>query len=205
MLMSTATTSPMTAEEFFEFCSRPENRDRHFELEEGEVVEMPQPGERHGVVCANLVRILGNFTFQRRKGYVCGNDTGLILQRDPDTVRGPDVILYDEQRRYADLDPGYCSRPPKLVVEVVSPTARWLKVLRRVTRFLSYGIALVWVVDPEERSVVVYRANQLPRGLDENEELTGEDILPDFRCRVADFFYMPGEEAPATPPAPAQS
>jgi Uma2 family endonuclease len=195
----------MTAEEFFEFCNRPENRDRHFELEEGEVVEMPQPGERHGLVCANVTWVLSSYVRQRRKGYVVSHDTGLILQRDPDTVRGPDHMLYDDVRRYDDPDPKYCARPPKLVVEVVSPTDRWLKVLRRITRFLDYGIPLVWVVHPEERSVVVYRPNQLPRGLDENEELTGEDILPDFRCRVADLFFMPGEEAPATPPAPAQS
>ena len=45
--MSTLVTSQrMTAEEFFDWCSRPENRDRHFELDRGEVVEVSRPGER---------------------------------------------------------------------------------------------------------------------------------------------------------------
>ena len=88
--MSTVATQPrMTAEQFFDWCNRPENRDRHFELVRGEVVEVSRPGERHGFVCLNVGRILGNYTFQRRKGYACSNDTGLILERDPDTVRGP--------------------------------------------------------------------------------------------------------------------
>src|SRR5437764_972215 len=37
--MSTASAKLMTAEEFYDFCHRPENRDRHFELDQGEVVE----------------------------------------------------------------------------------------------------------------------------------------------------------------------
>ena len=44
-----------------------------FELEEGEIVEMSLPGVPHGVVCANVTRILGNYAFARRKGFVCGN------------------------------------------------------------------------------------------------------------------------------------
>ena len=50
--MSTvAVKQRMNAEEFFAWCNRPENRDRHFELERGEVVEVSRPGERHGFVC----------------------------------------------------------------------------------------------------------------------------------------------------------
>lgn len=49
--MSTVQSSVMTADEFWEWSSRPENRDRYYELDRGEVVEMPSPGERHGVLC----------------------------------------------------------------------------------------------------------------------------------------------------------
>src|SRR4051812_18936998 len=160
LFMSLSTTQQqMTAEEFFEWCNRPENRDRHFELVRGEVVEVSRPGERHGFVCLNVGRVLGNYTFQRRKGYALGNDTGVILERDPDTVRGPDVVLYEEARRYDDLSVGYCKRPPTLAVEVLSPNDKWGKVNRRIAQFLGQGIAMVWVVDPEGQSVTVYRAN----------------------------------------------
>jgi Uma2 family endonuclease len=114
----------MTAEEFYDFCHRPENRDHLFELERGEVVEMSRPGEQHGYVCDNFARILGNYTFQRRKGYVCSNDTGVIWERDPDSVKGPDVVLYDENRRFDALAKKYSERPPRLVVEVRSPNDR---------------------------------------------------------------------------------
>jgi Uma2 family endonuclease len=193
--MSTVTTKEqMNAVEFFAWCNRPENRDRHFELECGEVVEVPRPGERHGFVCLNVGRILGNYTFARRRGYACSNDTGLILERNPDTVRGPDVVLYDQVQSYDALNPGYSDQPPTLAVEVLSPNDKWGKVTRRLTQFLSRGFAVIWLVDPEGRSVTVYRLNQLPQVFEGDDELTGDPELPGFRCRVADLFYLPGEE-----------
>jgi Uma2 family endonuclease len=197
--MTTMTTGRMTAEEFFEWANRPENRDRHFELDRGKVVEVSRPGERHGFICGNVTRILGNFTFQRRKGYVCSNDTGLIVERDPDTVRGPDVVLYDEARRYDELETRYPDRLPKLAVEVLSPNDQWGKVTRRINLFLTRGILLVWLVDPAGRTVTVYRPNQLAQVVEEDEELGGGEVLPDFRCRVADLFFLPGEGPPGTP------
>ena len=117
--MSTAeSTRLLTAEEFYDFCHLPENRDRHFELERGGVVEMSRPGETHCYVCANLSRILGNYAFQRRQGYVCSNDMGIIWERRPDTVKGPDVVYYDEVRRFEELEVKYPNRPPRLAVEV---------------------------------------------------------------------------------------
>src|SRR5262245_56935778 len=170
--MSTVPTKLMTAEEFYDFCHLPENQDRHFELEQGEVVEVSRPGERHGFVCLNVGRILGNYAFQERKGYACGNDRGLILRRTPDTVRGPDVVYYDQSRRYDDLSPGYTNHPRTLAVEVLSPNDRWAKVTRRLTGFLAWGVAVVWlVVDPEGRSVTVYRAGQLPQVFEGEDEL----------------------------------
>jgi Uma2 family endonuclease len=202
MSMSTATTPQrMNAEAFFAWCNRPENRDRHFELERGEVVEVSRPGERHGFVCHNAGRFLGNYTFQRRKGYVLGNDTGVILERDPDTVRGPDIVLYDQVRRYDDLSARYCEQPPTLAVEVLSPSDRWGKVMRRIDQFLRQGIAVVWVVDPDSRSVTVHRPNQLPQVFEGEDELTGDPEMPGFRCRVADLFYMPGEEVSPVQPS----
>lgn len=85
-------------------------------------------------------------------------------------------------------------RLPALVVETLSPDDPWGEVTKRITRFLSRGVPLVWLVDPAGRTVTVYRQGQLPQVVEEDEELTGSDVLPDFRWRVADFFYLPGEK-----------
>lgn len=92
--------------------------------------------------------------------------------------------------------------PPHLVVEVMSPDERWSKVQRRISHFLKGGVAIVWLIDPEDQAVLVYRPNGPPSVLEGNEELTGDGILPEFRSRVADFFNVPGEGSEGeTPPA----
>jgi Uma2 family endonuclease len=191
--MSTVSTTLMTAEEFYDWCHRPENRDRSFELERGKVVEMSRPGERHGVVCVNVSYLFGAYLRQRKKGRACANDTGLVLDRDPDTVRGPDVFLYDKGRPYDELEVKYSEDVPQLVAEVLSPTDRWSKVQRRISEFLRRGVAVVWLIDPEDRTVTIHLPSQLPQVLEENDELTGAPAFPDLRCRVADLFFVPDQ------------
>lgn len=189
--MTTTIAQRMTAEEFYEWTNRPENGGKHHELERGEVVEMSRPGELHCLVCGNITRILGNYTVQRRKGYVLSNDVGIVWERNPDTVRGPDVVLYTDSRRYQELNPKFCEEAPELAVEVRSPNDRMSKITRRIAQFLTWGSAIVWLVDPEDCTVTIYRSDRPAKVLEASEELTGDDILPDFRCLVADFFYMP--------------
>jgi Uma2 family endonuclease len=189
--MTTATTRLMTAEEFFEWCSRPENRDRHFELEGGKVVEMSRPGEQHGVTCGNAAWVLNTYIRQRRRGYLCANDTGIIWDRDPDTVRGPDLAFYAASRLFNELNPKYSEEVPQLTVEVLSPNDRMGKVNRRIGQFLKWGVVLVWLLDPEEHTVTVYRPDRAPEVLEADQELTGDGVLPEFRVRVTEFFFTP--------------
>ena len=84
----------MTVDQFMEFCSRPENDDRFFELVRGEVIELPPPRPIHGALCTNFTTELNLYARKRRKGHVTCNDSGVIFERDPDTVRGPDVAYF---------------------------------------------------------------------------------------------------------------
>jgi Uma2 family endonuclease len=202
--MSTATTPPttkrMTAEEFCDWVHLPENANKWFELVQGEVIELPAPQKIHGVVCVNVVYELSAYTRRRRKGYVTSNDSGVILERDPDTVRGPDVALYEDAQKFADLHPKYGEVAPRLAVEVLSPNDKAKHVTRKITDYLKNGVDLVWLIDPEDRTVTVYRRERGQYLLKEDGELTGDDVLPDFRCKVADFFFLPPEQPPAAQP-----
>lgn len=191
--MASAATKLLTAEEFYEWANRPENRDKNCDLVRGEIVEMTRPGKLHGYVCGNVVRILSNFSFQRKKGYVCSNDTGVVVDRDPDSVRGPDVLFFEDATTIEEIDRKYGEEPPLLAVEVLSPNDTIGKIMERVADQLRFGTRLVWVIDPEARNVTVFQPGREPYVVQENEELTGEDVLPDFRCRVAEFFAFPGK------------
>jgi Uma2 family endonuclease len=190
--MATIASGLLTADEFYDWCQRPENRDRHFELERGEITEMPPPGKFHGFVCLNIGVILHAYAARRGRGYVCSNDAGVIVQNDPDTVRGPDLTFYDDDQTADTMERKYADEPPLLAVEVLSPEDRVHKVLRRVTQLLARGVPLVWVIDSETRDVSVYRHGREAIVYEGNQELTGEDVLPEFRCRVSEFFARPG-------------
>jgi len=191
--MATVETKRLTADEFFAWLQSVEKGDKTFELERGEIVEMPSPGELHGVVCFLIVHLLGKYLFQRGRGYLCTNDTGLLVTQDPDTVRGPDVMLFDENRKLDDLSPKFATRIPKLIVEVMSPNDQPTKTNKRISQYLHRGVALVWLVDPVVRSVTVFRGDRTHTVHDDTEELTGQDVLPDLQLRVADLFALPGQ------------
>jgi Uma2 family endonuclease len=191
----------LTAEEFCDWVHRPENADKWFELVRGMVIELPPPQRPHGVVSANVARIVGNYVFERRMGYLTTTDSGVILERDPDTVRGPDIALYDDARTFAELHPKYGEVPPIMAVEVLSPNDRADRVTRKITDYLRTGVRLVWLVDPEARTVTVYKADTGPRLVEASEELDGGELLPGFRCHVADIFLLPGE-SPEPQPEP---
>ncbi len=191
--MSTVAAKTMTANEFYDWANHPVRADRFFELDEGRVVEMPPPGEAHGAICGWIVYLLTTYVVQRGKGYVCSNDTGLIIKRTPATVRGPDIMLYEETRQLRSLNHKFADRMPKLIVEVLSPRDRVNVMNRKISQFLKRGVPLVWLADPESCTVTVFRPGKNLRVLQENEEITGEDVLPKLRFRVAELFRLPGE------------
>lgn len=181
-----ATTQMLiTAEQFAEMPAADDGA--QYELIRGALVEMTPASPRHGEVCNAIGTLIYVFVKQGGLGRVAVNDPGIITERDPDTVRGPDVAFWSRER-LAELPNKFTSVPPDLAVEVVSPSDTHRRVLEKVLHFLDHGVRLVWVVDPEERIATVYRSRQEVRILGETEELGGEDVLPGFSCRVSELF-----------------
>jgi Uma2 family endonuclease len=172
----------ITAAEFFEMTL-----EGNFELVRGELIEMPRPSHWHGVVCGNILLILKLWAREHHLGFVSSNDSGVVTEHDPDSVRSPDCSFISRERLPQGPVRGWLEVPPELAVEVLSPNDRWRDVLDKVGEYLQAGVLEVWVADPEERRVHVYRQDQAPFILDEPAELTSP-TLPEFRCVVADFF-----------------
>jgi Uma2 family endonuclease len=75
-----------------------------------------------------------------------------------------------------------------LAVEVVSPGDTVYEVDDKVQNWLDAETRMVWVIDPRRRSVTVYRSTGQVTALTEHDELSGEDVVPGFRCGVGDLF-----------------
>ncbi|MEX0700709.1 MAG: Uma2 family endonuclease [Planctomycetales bacterium] len=160
-----------------------------YELVRGELVEMVRPNFEHGIVCANVALLLGNWNRSTSAGFVVANDTGVVTSRDPDSVRGPDCFFVKRERApETHRRRRWLEVAPDLAVEVLSPSDRWREVLAKVAEYLEAGTAEVWVLDPAAQTLHNYRPDGSPRSLAGDDEVMSEAVLPGFSCRAADFF-----------------
>lgn len=185
--MATVTTKPMTADEFF-LLPKPRNGVRQ-ELVKGEVIEMPPPGFEHGRVMLNLGYLVKHFLKQHPIGTAVA-ETGVQTERnEEDTVRGPDLSYYSNERfplgkrvvKYHDL-------PPDLCVEILSPSNTRKELREKIEEYFEVGVRMVWVVDPEDRSALVLTEPDKGQTLYGSAELSGGEVLPGFTCKVAELF-----------------
>ena len=184
-LMAIGSQVLYTAEEFAR-CLDPGYPE---ELVRGRIVAMPVPGSRHGKVCFNAAYQVGRFLEDHDVGQVLTNDSGVITERGPDTVRGADVSFYSYERvPKGPLPRGYLDVAPDLVFEVLSPEDRWRKVLGKVAEYLDAGVQVVVVLDPERRMIHVFTDDEPTRILTDRDELTIPGLLGDFRVPVHRFF-----------------
>ena len=159
------------------------------ELIRGELCETMPTGGKHGEVVANMVISIGTHVKSRRLGRLAASDSGVLLERDPDTVREPDIAYISAERLPLDVEvTGYYEVVPDLVVEITSPSDTRSAVTDKALMWLSYGARMVWTVNPESRSVDVYRAGERAVTLREADTLNGLDILPGFDLPVRDIF-----------------
>jgi Uma2 family endonuclease len=180
-----ATTKLMTADDLL---AMPDDG-RRWELDRGVLREMNPSSYRSSKIAGRVFAALNAFIEARRLGDVIPPESGFRFERDPDVVLSPDGAFIradrvppdDAQDRFAEV-------APDLVVEVNSPTDRPGDVRTKVERYLGYGVAEIWVVDPPSRSVTRFRQGDDPLILREPDVLDGGDLLPGFRLELTDLF-----------------
>ncbi len=159
------------------------------ELIRGALHETMPAGVNHGRIVVKLVLLMGAFVMPRRLGTLLASDTGILLERDPDTVREPDIAYISSERLPIDEDvPGYSEIVPDLVVEVASPNDSLAGVRRKALMWLDHGVRLVWAARPDGRAIDIYQADGSMLTLTEDDTLDGGETLPGFTCLVSDIF-----------------
>ncbi|MYA41249.1 MAG: Uma2 family endonuclease [Gammaproteobacteria bacterium] len=168
------------------------------ELIRGVLCETMPTGELHGKIVMRLGGLLFGFVEPEGLGTLFASDSGIWLERDPDTVREPDIAFTSSQRLPLDAwNAGYAEVVPDLVVEVASPSDSRREVHDKAHMWLNHGVRLVWVVQPETRTVDVYRPDGAIATLGEQDSLDGLDVLPGFTCDVSAVFGPPpADESP---------
>ena len=179
------TVALLTAEEF---ARLPEDG-RRTELVRGEVLEMNVPVPRHGEVCLNLGAALKSYLKTNSVGRVASNDAGILTERNPDSVRGPDLFFISNARLPGrHLPTEYLSMAPEIVFEVLSPTDRWADVFRKTGEYLAAGVEIVCVIDFDDESVHLYFDRKPEVVLRSGGLLEFPEHLPGFSLPLTELF-----------------
>lgn len=176
-------TALITGEEFAEMMDL-----GSCELVEGRIVEMSPTGDEHAGIELTIGMVLKSFVSARSLGKVRVGEVGVYTHRTPDSVRGVDVLYISNERYARKGNKAFLDVAPDLIVEILSPSNGAIEMTRKLREYFAIGVRLVWLVDPDTRSVLAYRAFTDVREFTANDELPGDDVLPGFSVKVATLF-----------------
>ena len=159
-----------------------------YELVDGRLVESTMSFVSN-FVASNLTGLLKLHCDSPRLAYVVQEQGYTCFPARQSRLRKPDVSCILADRMTPGLfDEGFLPIRPDLAVEVVSPNDLAYDLEEKLQDYRDAGLPLVWVISPPTRRVRVLRHDGSTSDLGPDDELSGEDILPGFHCRVADLF-----------------
>ena len=179
-MSASVSSTPISVEEYLR---NPEYE--HAEYVDGRIAPLNVGTKDHGRIQARLSQALWNHIDRSGGGYVATELHCRLTIEGVTRFRLPDlsVVLADE-----DPQQRYLNRAPDLAVEIRSPEDSVTELLRKAEEYFANGSKLVWIILPEEESVLVRTADGRVRPVTRDETLEGGDALPGLSLVVADLF-----------------
>jgi Uma2 family endonuclease len=179
-LPATLTAPPMTDEEFAAFCA--EHPDLFFEMTaEGELIVMPPTYSCTGLQNSEIDTQLRTWAKKDGRGLAPDSSTGFVL---PDGARRSPDASWTLKSRVAQLDPasrsGYWHLCPDFVIELRSSSDRPRKLRDKMQEYLANGAQLGWLIDPDRRSVAIYRPGAEVETRTDIDSIAGEGPVTGF-------------------------
>jgi Uma2 family endonuclease len=161
--------------------------DVKYELDDGRIVVMAPPGHTHGRRQAKIIQYLANQGEDKGHGEVCG-EVAIILRRSPDRVVGADAaFVLNKSLPVCKSPEGYLLTIPDLVVDVRSKNDSRPEIVAKNDEYFEAGVELIWVIDPDSRTVTASRHGQPDVTFQTSETLTCQ-LIPSFAVPVVDLF-----------------
>ncbi|NMG11296.1 Uma2 family endonuclease [Brasilonema sp. UFV-L1] len=175
-----------------------EHPEWQMELVDGSIVVMGPSDYESEEIGSRLLTFLNMWVMPRKLGRVTGSSAGFILPsiQTEDTevgngisrnLRAPDVSFVKAERlKKSKRD--FVELVPDLMVEVKSKSDRIKPLIEKIQLFLQLGCAVGILIDPDKLTVTVYRLNQDPVVLKDNNKLTLPDLLPGWEITVSELW-----------------
>jgi len=183
----------LTAEQFDDRLPDLEDGGRWAELEAGEIVTLDPPDEMHGNIVLNISKMFAAYLAARKDnpaGYACF-ELGLIVARNPDTVRRPPVSFFSDKNLFAETERMTTERVPAVVIETATTNRRRRSIGMRIEQYASFGVEQVWVVDSAKRAIHVSSREAGSWTFSEEESLSAPSLLPELSLPVGEVFAAP--------------
>ncbi|MDX2212735.1 MAG: Uma2 family endonuclease [Oculatellaceae cyanobacterium bins.114] len=180
--MTLASSQPLTLEQFLRLPDIEESP--AWEFVQGEAIQKPMPGGKHSRLQLRLASAINalDSAYEALPELRCTVGGKSIV---PDlVVLSKAYIPVDEN---GDISSTGITIAPDWMIEILSPDQSQMKVTRKILHSLRHGGKMGWLIDPDERVVLVYRPDRLP------DELFGDAPLPclpgvDLRLTVEQMF-----------------
>ena len=178
----------MTDGQFLRFCA--DNEFIKFELSaERELVIMPPGNPESGSQNSALTALVYNWSKQDGTGV--SFDSSSLFRLPNGAVRAPDAswmardrweaVPRSERRRIPDV-------VPEFVAELRSPSDTLPDLQRKMAEYIDNGVRLGWLIDPDDKTVYVYRPGAAPQVLDDPATVSGEAVLPGFDLNLQEIW-----------------
>jgi Uma2 family endonuclease len=166
------------------------------ELVDGVLVEKPI-GFRESLLAAALIRALGNFVEPRQLGLVAGPDGFMRLSAGLVRIPGISFVAWKHVPGGVVPSEPIPDLAPDLAVEVLSPSNTRAEMARKRQEYFTAGARLVWIVDPDARTVEVFTPTKTAALLRSTDTLDGGDVIPGFALHLSELFGKLDSQAPA--------
>jgi Uma2 family endonuclease len=164
-----------------------------FEFVDGQLKEL-NVSAKSARVSGRLVTRLTEHCESQQPGWIFPGETPFqCFKDDPKRIRKPDTAFIALDRYTAEQceTEGYITVRPDLVAEVISPNDLAYDVTDKRREWLAVGVKLLWIIEPVDKTIHIYKPDGSVSLLHENDMLSGESVLPGFSIPVADLFRLP--------------
>lgn len=147
---------------------------------DGTVLIMPPTDPDTGARVLRAAGRLMNWNDTHGRGVVIGPDAGFFL---PDgSRRSPDAAWFDAERWKKSQQPGtrFPVFAPEFLIEVRSPKQRARPLREKMEEYMANGVQLGWLIDPQERTVTIYRPGSEPEVLQNPPTVSGDGPVEGF-------------------------
>jgi len=166
---------------------------KDYEYIRGQFVKKERGGARRSGICSRLLFHLGMFVKENSLGEIYGPDANFAIGLN---YRLPDISFISVEQFPLEGEPiGVWKINPDLAVEIISPNDIYSEIEDKIYEYFEAGVKRVWIIYSKNKTLTVYRSPTNVKILTENDNLTCEELLPNFRLALKEIFKMPHPSA----------